>query len=912
VIGTTLSHYRIVEKLGEGGMGEVYLAEDTRLERKIALKVLPSEMADEPDRLARFEREAKALAALNHPNIVTIHSVEEADGVRFFTMELVEGKTLAELTPEGGLPLKGFFELAVPLADALSAAHGKGVTHRDLKPTNVMITDEGRVKVLDFGLAKVTDKPPMETDTTTDAVTGDGQVVGTVPYMSPEQLQGREIDFRSDVFSLGILLYEMLTGRRPFAGDSSADVISSILRDTPSTVSEVRSDLPRHLGRIIRHCLEKDPERRYQATKDIRNDLEDLKREVDSGEVAAAMIPAAAPTEAARTYRTALVGRDVEHAELTALLEQAQNGQGSLVMIGGESGVGKTRLVWELYTEARERGFLALIGHCYEMEGSPPLIPWVEVLETVARIAPRETLRELLGDAAPEVAKLLPELRRLFPDIPPPLELPPEESRRYLFKCIREFVERSSREQPLLLVLEDLHWADTATLLLLQTLAPHLNEMPVLIVGTYRDVELDVARPLAKTLRELVRERLARRIALRRLSQDAVAEMLAELAGQTPPLPLIDAIFTETEGNPFFVEEVYQHLDEQGRLFDADGNWLEDLSIEDLDVPEGVRLVVGRRLEQLTDEGRTILASAAVIGRNFDFELLESLADVDPDTLLDTVEDAERLRLLDPVAGSGSRQPRYSFAHELIRQTLIGGLSFPRRQRVHLKVAEAIERTYPSDLESHASDLAHHLYNAGAAADPDKTVQFLTLAGDQAVDAGGFEDAVHHYDNALSLLEAGETRERAHLLNKRGAAFRRLGRGEDALRDWREAVAISERLGDLEAVAHTCSDMAYLLAWEARVQESLEIAQRGLDAAGDEPTAIRCRLLGQIGFARGMTGDYREGAGQLSQVLAHEEPRGRGSRSASGRGAAHGRRCEAARRRSRFHTSRPVVPRTTG
>jgi hypothetical protein len=439
----------------------------------------------------------------------------------------------------------------------------------------------------------------MATDTTTDAVTGDGEVVGTVPYMSPEQLQGRPIDFRSDVFSLGIVLYEMLTGHRPFAGSSSADVISSILRDTPSKVTEVRADLPRHLGRIIRHCLETEPARRYQTTMDVRNDLEDLRREVDSGEVAAAVIPPAASTEVTRSYRTPMVGRDDEHAELSALLEHARNGQGSLVMIGGEPGVGKTRLAWQIYNDARDRGFLSLICHCYEMEGSPPLIPWVEILEAVARVAPHETLRELLGDAAPEVAKLLPELRRLFPDMPPPLELPPEESRRFLFKCFREFVVRSGRLQPQLLVLEDLHWADTATLLLLQTLAQHLNEMPVLIVGTYRDVELDVARPLAKTLRHLVRERLAHRIALRRLSQGAVAEMLAELAGQPPPPPLVDAIFTETEGNPFFVEEVYQHLHEQGRLFDADGTWLEHLSIEDLDVPEGVRLVVGRRLDQL-------------------------------------------------------------------------------------------------------------------------------------------------------------------------------------------------------------------------------------------------------------------------------------------------------------------------
>jgi non-specific serine/threonine protein kinase len=281
LIGQTLSHYRIVEKLGEGGMGAVYAAEDSTLGRKVALKVLPQEMAGDPERLRRFEREAKTVAALSHPNIVTIFSVEEAGGCRFITMELVDGQGLDERIPRAGLPLADFFAIAVPLADALAAAHQRGIVHRDLKPANIMVTSDGRPKVLDFGLAKLSgaEADGGETQIRTQSLTQEGTVLGTVPYMSPEQVQGRATDQRTDIFSLGVILYEMATGGRPFRGDTQADLISSILRDTPRPVTEINVLLPNHLGRVLRRCLEKDPGRRYQTALDLRNELEELQKE---------------------------------------------------------------------------------------------------------------------------------------------------------------------------------------------------------------------------------------------------------------------------------------------------------------------------------------------------------------------------------------------------------------------------------------------------------------------------------------------------------------------------------------------------------------------------------------------------------------------------------------------------------
>jgi len=278
--GTKLGPYEIQSPLGAGGMGEVYRATDTKLGRDIALKVLPAEMAQDPERLGRFRREAKALAQLDHPNIVTIHSVEECGGIHFLTMQLVDGLPLDRLIPQGGLPVEQIIEIASALGDALAAAHEKGIVHRDLKPANVMVSNEGRVKVLDFGLAKDVRGSNLGDATMTSASrTEVGVVIGTPAYMSPEQTSARPLDHRTDIFSLGVMLHEMATGRRPFEGTSSAELVSSILRDTPPSVTDVRPDLPSDLARIVRRCLEKDPRHRLQTARDVSNEFRDLARQ---------------------------------------------------------------------------------------------------------------------------------------------------------------------------------------------------------------------------------------------------------------------------------------------------------------------------------------------------------------------------------------------------------------------------------------------------------------------------------------------------------------------------------------------------------------------------------------------------------------------------------------------------------
>ncbi|HTI36977.1 MAG TPA: protein kinase [Vicinamibacterales bacterium] len=276
-VGTRLGHFTITGVLGSGGMGEVFAADDTRLHRRVALKIVRREVADDPVRRARLVREATAVARLNHPHIVTVHSLDEHDGTLFITMELIDGVTLAEALPEGGLPLARVMALAVQLADALGAAHGLGIVHRDLKPSNIMISRDGVLKVLDFGLSRLAVNPDRHM-TTMETLTVDGSLTGTVPYMSPEQIEGEEADARSDLFSMGIVLFELATGQRPFTGKTTLATLTSIVKDSPPDASAINPNVPREFARVIDRCLEKDRARRMQAAVDLRAQLEDLTR----------------------------------------------------------------------------------------------------------------------------------------------------------------------------------------------------------------------------------------------------------------------------------------------------------------------------------------------------------------------------------------------------------------------------------------------------------------------------------------------------------------------------------------------------------------------------------------------------------------------------------------------------------
>jgi class 3 adenylate cyclase/tetratricopeptide (TPR) repeat protein len=565
---------------------------------------------------------------------------------------------------------------------------------------------------------------------------------------------------------------------------------------------------------------------------------------------------------------TPFVARDAERASLRRLVDDALVGRGGLALVVGEPGVGKSRLVAEIGDEAQARGMRVLIGHCVEMSGAAPYLPYVEIIEQAIN-NPRSplALREALGDVAAEIARIAPALRRAFPDIPPPIELPPELARRYVWNSFGEFVGRAAQGQPLLLVLEDLHWADESTAQLTEYLAPLLPEMPVLVLGTCRDVEVDLSHPLSRLIGQLGRRRLVERVTLRRLSFDGVRGMLQALAGQPAPEQLVRVIYRETEGNPFFVEEVYLHLVESGVLLDQHGRVRPDLRLDEVSVPESLRLVLGQRLDRLTTSTREVLVAAAVSGRVFAFDLVGEVAGAGLDELVEALDEAEQARLVLPSKVPGELM----FSHELIRQTLLSGVTAVKRQRLHVQAAEAIERRYSDDLEAHAGDLAYHLSHAGGSADSASLVRYLMIAGDRAFDAAAFGDAVGYFERALSLLSADDQLRRAQLLERLALALRSVGRWQDALGRMNDSLDCYQRLGQVEAIGRLGWAMVYQLVWTARFVEGVQVGRRTLAALGNTVSADKARLLSAVAFAISVSGDYAAATATFDQARALAE-----------------------------------------
>src|SRR5216684_406516 len=532
--------------------------------------------------------------------------------------------------------------------------------------------------------------------------------------------------------------------------------------------------------------------------------------------------------------RTAFVGRESEGSAIRGVIDRASNGHGSIVMLFDGPGVGKTRLATEMAEYASHKGFRCSVGRCYEGDEPFPYLPFAEIIESnLARAASLDDYFRWMGGNAAELAQIAPSLRRIFPDISKPLELPPAQQRGYLFQSFSEALARVARRRPELLVLEDLHWADESTLALLIYLANRIAQLPVVIIGTYRGGYSDDNPALVRTLEELIRMGV-RPLKLGGLSKDATAQMLHELSRrQAAPESLVSLIFEESQGYPFFVEEVYRHLVEEGKLFDAAGQFRAELKLDESDVPENVRLIINRRLERFDENEKRALAAAAVIGRSFSFQLLTAASQIDVDELFTVIEKAQQMGLIVP-SSEGPERP-FIFRHELVRQTLLAGISAPRRQLLHARIAEAIERLNPDAVKERAGEITDHLLKAGSFVDQQKLVRYLTLAGKGALDAAAFEEARRSFQSALSpnlaMAEQG--------LERWGAVFANL----------REALDIYVNLGERDMVGKSFTELTDAFISAGNFQEAAQTAHRGLAYLEADVSANRGHLLASLGHA---------------------------------------------------------------
>jgi DNA-binding winged helix-turn-helix (wHTH) protein/tetratricopeptide (TPR) repeat protein len=627
-----------------------------------------------------------------------------------------------------------------------------------------------------------------------------------------------------------------------------------------NALDQVIARLRRALRDDARHpgCIETLPRRGYRLMVPVvRKAAPAFPAEAANGADGTSPAPLPLAPRLGELASGPFVGRSDECARLNAALGAARGGARRLVLVAGEPGIGKTRLAAEFGCGAHAAGARVLAGRCDEDLGAP-FQPWVQALEHLARHAPLEELRALLDEDTLPVTHLVPELRRRLPDLPQPPEFDTQSERWRLFEAIDRLLAGASLAVPVLVLLDDLHWADAASLALLRHVARSPRLAALLVVGTYRETELGRTHPLAGLLADLRPEPRVERVRLRGLAEAELGALVAARTEHEAPAGFVRALHEQTEGNPFFADEVLRHLVEAGALRREDGRWTTDRPLSELGIPEGVREVVGRRLARLSETANQALRAAAVVGREFEATVVEAAAGLARDALLDALDEAARAQIVAPMPGGPGR---FSFAHALIQQTLYAELGSAERMRLHWCVGEALERRHAHDLDAHASAIARHLAEGVLAGDPLRSADASLRAGERAAALAGHEDAKAHFERALATLDQAsrdEPERRHRACMGIGQALLCLGEMTAHREPFLQAFCIAQAQGSAERMA----EAAIAATWQLPIlpvdaRRALVPIEAALAALGPRVSPHRALLLGRRAwFANIADADY--------------------------------------------------------
>ena len=1047
--------YAIVKKLGEGGKGVVYKTRDTALNRVVAIKMLKSAVTGE-EAYSHFIREAQTVGRLNHPNIVSIIDVGREGEKQFFVLEFVDGMNLCELMeayPGRKCGLQTVLRTGMDVCSALQYAHSQGIIHGDIKPEDILITQEGTAKVMDFGLTAMLRQPSitqggvavasriptgyeevdrlllggipenyaviltshscdkrdllikrfLETGAkkgevtfyiTTDlgearvlaerfqssfhlvicnpqadriveslpnvaklkgvenltdvnialtsafrgldassegvrrvcievvsdvllqhhavqtrkwltglipelkskgftilavmnphmhhseevqAILGlfDGEIsiceketgeglqrffgtnkmqnqgylereLVTAAYAAPELALGKGADARSDLYSFGAVLYEMMTGKLPFQGEDSVKVISSHIHDQPISVIKANPKVPRALSECVMKLLEKDPRNRYQTATDLLKVLKEITDEVLSEVLLPSyklgvVVPSPRPS-AAREIQ--LIDRVEEIRLLREAVDRAVRGEGGVVLLHGEAGIGKTRLTRELGAYARLRGMQVLYGRCpalFRMDGVPPYVLWSEVIRDYLQVCVPEQLHKVIGYYPGEVCKLVPEIKQRLGTVPQSPSISPEQDRDRLFEAVSQFVINISKEVPLLIVLDDLQWTDQTSLLLLHYLARGIYGQPLLLLGAYRDTDVDEKHPLSPVLEELNRERLLQSAPLKRMSFNDVSEMIRQiLEEEDVSKEFCELIYNKTMGNPFFAEEVIKSLKEEEVIYREKSKW-KIREVSKIEFPETVKSVIKARIGRLDEETQHVLTMASFVGNDFSFEALCAVAGFEEDKLLGLMEKMLKTGLVKERVIRG--QGVYSFADVIVRDVVHEEISLVRHMKLHGVVGSALEKAYAKKIDEHLGELAYHFLEGG---DKDKAHAYFTKAGEKAQKIYAIDEAFSSFQRALELLEEkeGNVEQKALVTERLGDLKSWSGKPDAGMDYWNKSLAFWSQLGNVKKAAELHAKMAYCLWWGIGDKErASEHHRMALEILEKEPESVELASL---------------------------------------------------------------------
>jgi ABC-type transport system substrate-binding protein len=892
VIGKKLSNrYEITGELGRGGMGVVYRARDPLLDREVAVKLIPPTMLN-PETEQRFQHEAKLVAKMDHQAIVSIYDFGYDEGSLFFVMPIVNGMTLSSLLRENTLSLGEVIDIGIKVAEALDYSHtprgeSRGVVHRDIKPDNIMVLREAdglRIRVMDFGVARIA---------TDERITKTGTIVGTPAYLSPEQVSAKNVDGRSDIYSLGVVLYECVAGQPPFTGDVQS-ILYRIVNEFPQAPRAAGASIDEELERLILDCLAKDPGHRPQRASEVAATLKRYREKLRDSDRSLTL----AQTRMLKVARPALptfVGRSKELAELQQQLNVAVGGDCRFVIVAGEPGIGKTRLLDEIEKLARARKIRVLHGRFVEQDRSFPYQGFCEAIQEYFRL--KES-----GDSsssAIDLSDLSAELVALFPMLTEideirsattgdvsaskPAESHAPENRTEIFELIARTLARLAAGRPLVLLLEDLHGGEVS-IEALPYLVRRLGPTPTLIIGTYRSTEVDKHHPLSQMLESFRGDRRFSLITLGPFSPSDHRIYLQTLVGESEMADsLVQKLFDGTEGNPFFTKEMVRSLIDSGGIAKDDtGAWnlTGEMGLATESLPSTIQQVVARRVERLPSDLRELLSVASVMGKTFDYRDLELLVEEKAE-----VEDAVDKLVLEGLIEE-SRGERLTFSSGVLREVLYSELSRRRRRTLHRKYAELIEKRHEGRLERVYPQLVYHYSQADVG---EKTVEYALRLAQASLDAFSPDEATRAVKTALEFLDEeweGQASAEGEARMMLAQAYRMTGDIDGALREIESANKILDR-DKQSPLAVQARLVAAETAWQGRrTEETRRWVEQGLSAAraaGDTESmkqllslgATLANLLGEYDKANRYSDEAARLAPDASDAEADAEiPRG--------------------------------------
>jgi tetratricopeptide (TPR) repeat protein len=883
--GSTFADHVILEIAGRGGMGVVYEAIHAPLNRKVALKLMSADLSADEDFRARFQQECQAAASIRHPNVVPIYHAGEEQDRLYVTMQYVDGADLGRvLALEERLDPARAAALLADLADGIDAAHRLGIVHRDVKPANVLIELRGDVMhpfLTDFGLAKHAASGARMTRT--------GAILGTLDYASPEQLEETAVDARTDVYALGCLMFHALTGSVPFPRATEAGTILAHISTPAPLVTSLAPDVPEALARVVARAMAKDPADRQTSAGELgrealaaagasraaaagQYDDPGVDRTVTISPGAAARLrsperaarPAGAgafPAALATDGRgTAFVGRGPVMERLEHRYRLATQAQPQFVVLAGEPGVGKSRLAGEFARRVHGEQAIVLYGRS-DPESIVPYQPFITAIQQYLAHYDTTALAQDLDLELGELGRFIPGLRRDVPTLVEPLAVEPEARRYRLFEAVTRVLAHIAAERPVVLVLDDLHWADTSTALMLRHVVQQLHGVRLMLLGTLRDVETCRADDLVALLARLRAQESFERIAVAGLDAAETEELVLAHAVGDPTDGFIRHLVHATAGNPLFIGETLKSLHETGAP--SRTGIVSESTLARIGVPEGAKEMIAQRTMRLTGTAREALTTAALVGTRFDLAVLDALMSATADEIIVALEEAVAAGL---VHEAEDEIDSFEFSHALVREALVEQHSASRRTRLHHRIGEALEDGDRAD----PAVLAHHFYESRRVDRGAQAFRYALLAGEAAARALAHDEAAGHFRRALTVLDLRpdpDEAQRCEVLLALGRV--ELREGNPASRStFTQAAEIARTAGTAAQLARAALGFSGRHT-EAGIidHEAIALLREAVETCGEGDGILRAQVTARLADALRFAQDPRETAALSLEAL---------------------------------------------